>query len=188
MPFARPIDRDHSWDRKQMEKEQASQRDRMLIDNVLQEARMALSEGGAGVAALLASPEQIIAVARNTIQETGDLTDHAEMVLLHKVGRKLQAMDEQERHTLSLYATLEPCLMCAAALSFVGIKRIVYAALAEDANIEEMIVQNLTLPKINSQLVRGPFILVPGVRRCSEGQALLCQMNKAAGAPADIKK
>jgi len=69
----------------------------------------------------------------------------------------------------------------------VGIKRLVYAALAEDANSEEIIVRGLTLPKINEQLVRGPFILVPGVCR-SEGQALLHQMNQAAGAPADIKK
>jgi hypothetical protein len=45
------------------------------------------------------------------------------------------------------------------------IKRIVYAALAEDANLEEMIVRDLTLPSINQQLVRGPFNLVPGVHR-----------------------
>jgi tRNA(adenine34) deaminase len=108
------------------------------------------------------------------------------MVLLHEVGRKLQEMNEQARRSLSLYVTLEPCLMCSAALSFVGIKRIVYAALAEDANSEEMIVGNLTLSQINQQLVRGPFILVPGVQR-AEGQNLLRQMNKAAGAPADLK-
>src|SRR6266545_2583795 len=108
-----------------MLEEQASERDFMLMDEVLREARADLAVGGAGVAALLASPDQIIAVAHNTIQETG----------------------EQARRSLTLYVTLEPCLMCSAALSFVGIKRIVYAALAEDANIEEMIVRNLTLPK-----------------------------------------
>jgi tRNA(adenine34) deaminase len=135
---------------------------------------------------LLASPDQIIGVAHNTIQETGDLTNHAEMVLLHGVSRELQEMDAQDRHALTLYVTLEPCLMCSAALSFVGLKRIVYAALAEDANIEEMIVYNLTLPKINQQLVRGPFTLVPGVRR-TEGQDLLRRMNKAADAPANLK-
>jgi tRNA(adenine34) deaminase len=135
---------------------------------------------------LLASPDQIIGIAHNTIQETGDLTNHAEMVLLHGVSRELQEMDAQDRHALTLYVTLEPCLMCSAALSFVGLKRIVYAALAEDANIEEMIVYNLTLPKINQQLVRGPFTLVPGVRR-TEGQDLLRRMNKAADAPANLK-
>jgi hypothetical protein len=47
-------------------------------------------------------------------------------------------------------------------------------------------VRDLTLAKINEQLVRGPFILVPGVRR-SEGQSLLRQMNKASGAAPDLK-
>lgn len=170
----------------QMRAEKVSERDIKLMDQVLREAYTALAYGGAGVAALLASPDQIIAVAHNTIQETGDLTNHAEMVLLHGVGRDLQKMDEPARHSLTLYVTLEPCLMCGAALSFVGLKRIVYAALAEDANSEQMIVRNLTLPKINTQLVRGPFTLVPGLRR-TEGQDLLRRMNKGAEAPADLK-
>jgi tRNA(Arg) A34 adenosine deaminase TadA len=167
--------------------EAASKRDIALMDRVLLEAQTALNEGGAGVGALLASPNEIIMVARNRIQETGDLTNHAEMVLIRESGRKLGEMDEHTRHELSLYVTLEPCLMCSAALSFVGIKRIVYAALAEDANIEEMIVHGLTLPKINHRLVRGPFTLIPGLRR-EEGQSLLRQMNKFAGAPGALKK
>jgi tRNA(adenine34) deaminase len=164
----------------------ASDRDIMLIDEVLNEGHEALARGQAGVAALLASPQEIIAWGCNTSQDTGDLTDHAEMVLLHQVGKRLQKMDKETRHSLSLYVTLEPCLMCSAAISYVGIKRIVYSALAEDANLEEMVVRDLTLPKINEQLVRGPFILVPGVRR-SEGQSLLRQMNKASGAAPDLK-
>jgi tRNA(adenine34) deaminase len=169
-----------------MPQQQATERDLILMDRVLREARNALADGGAGVAALLVSHDETIAMARNTIQETGDLTHHAEMVLLHQVGPQLQAMDDGRRRALSLYVTLEPCLMCAAALSFVGIKRIVYSALAEDANPEQMIVRGLTLPRINDQLVRGPFILVPGVRR-AEGRTLLHQMGKGAGAPADLQ-
>jgi tRNA(adenine34) deaminase len=161
--------------------------DFMLMDEVLREAHAALAEGGAGVAAALAGSDGMIAMARNKIQETGDFTRHAEMVLLQQVGRKLQIMDDESRRGLSLYVTLEPCLMCAAALSFTGIKRIVYAALAEDANMEQMIVRGLTLPKINQRLVRGPFTLVPGVRR-EEGRELLRRMGKAAGAPADLQK
>jgi tRNA(adenine34) deaminase len=116
-----------------MRTEKASERDIKLMDQVLREAHTALAYGGSGVAALLASPDRIIAVAHNTIRETGDLTNHAEMVLIHEVGRELQKMNEQARRSLTLYVTLEPCLMCSAALSFVGLKRIVYAALAEDA-------------------------------------------------------
>ena len=154
-----------------MQTEKASERDINLMDRALLEARTDLAYGGAGVAALLASPDQIIAVAFNTIHETGDLTNHAEMVLLHGVGRQLQEMDEQASRSLSLYVTLEPCLMCSAALSFAGIKRIVYAALAEDANIEEMIVRNLTLPEINQQLVRGAIYL--GAGRAPRGRPRL---------------
>lgn len=166
--------------------EQASDVDIELMDKVLQEAHTDLANGGAGVAALIASPDQIIAVAHNSIPETGDLTSHAEMVLLRRVGRQLQEMYEEDRHDLTVYVTLEPCLMCGSALSIAGIKRIVYAALSEDANEEQMIVHNLTLPKVNLHLTRGPFILVPGVRR-TEGQALLRRINKASGAPADLK-
>ena len=166
--------------------EQPTQRDVTLMDRTLQEAGKALSEGGAGVAALLASQDEVVAIGRNAIRETGDLTQHAEMVLLHEVGSKLQSMNDQQRRALSLYVTLEPCLMCAAALSFAGIKRIVYAALAEDANAEQIIVRGITLPKINDQLVRGPFNLVPGVRR-EEGRSLLRQMGKAAGATPDLQ-
>lgn len=61
--------------------------------------------------------------------------------------------------------------MCSAALSFVGLKRIVYAVLAEDANIEEMIVYNLTLRKINQQLVRGPCTLC---QACDARRAKTC--------------
>ena len=154
------------------------------MDRVLQEARAALAAGGAGVAALLASPNKIIAVGLNTIQDTGDMTNHAEMVLLRQMDYRL--MNDVERRTLSVYVTLEPCLMCSAALSFVGVKRVVYAALAEDANSEQIIVRGLTLPKVNDHFLRGPFVLVPGVRR-TEGRALLEEMGKAAGAPADLE-
>ena len=143
--------------------EEPTERDYALMDRVLQEARAALAAGGAGVAALLASPNKIIAVGLNTIQDTGDMTNHAEMVLLRHMDYRL--MNDIERRTLSVYVTLEPCLMCSAALSFVGVKRVVYAALAEDANSEQIIVRGLTLPKVNDHFLRGPFVLVPGVRR-----------------------
>ena len=148
-----------------MSVELPTERDHALMEGVLQEAQAALTAGGAGVAALLASPNKIIAVALNTIQDTGDMTNHAEMVLLRQLGYQLRLMDDVERRTLSVYVTLEPCLMCSAALSFVGIKRIVYAALAEDANSEQIFVRGLTLPKVNDHFLRGPFVLVPGVRR-----------------------
>ena len=55
-----------------MSVELPTERDYALMEGVLQEAQAALTAGGAGVAALLASPNKIIAVALNTIQDTGE--------------------------------------------------------------------------------------------------------------------
>jgi tRNA(adenine34) deaminase len=166
--------------------EKPTEADYLMMDRALQEARDALAEGGTGVAALLVSSGKVIDVGRNTMNLTGDMTAHAEMVLLRRAAYHFLTMDDLQRKALSLYVTLEPCLMCAAALSFVGVKRIVYSALAEDANAEQTIVRGLTLPKVNDQLLRGPFTLVPGVRR-EQGQSLLVEMGKAAGTSPDLK-
>ena len=79
--------------------EAASKRDMDLMGFALCEARAAL---------VLASPTEIIAVAHSRIKETGDLTSHAEMVLIREVGRTLEEMDNEARLSLSVYVTLEP--------------------------------------------------------------------------------
>jgi tRNA(Arg) A34 adenosine deaminase TadA len=69
-----------------MAEERASERDIALMDETSADAYKALARSGAAVAALLASPEAIIARACNASEETGDLTDHAEMVLLRQTA------------------------------------------------------------------------------------------------------
>ncbi len=56
--------------------------------------------------------------------------------------------------------------------SAVGIKRVVYAALAEDAKTEELIARGLIAETLNPLLTRGLLELVPGVLR-AEGRELL---------------
>ena len=101
------------------------------------------------------------------------------MVVLRECAERLNKMSTEEKGELTLYSTLEPCLMCLSAISFVGIKRVAYAALAEDANQEEMLARGITAPRINDLLTRGPLELVPGVSR-AEGRALLAKMGKLA--------
>jgi tRNA(adenine34) deaminase len=160
--------------------------DERMVGRALEEANRALDEGGVGVAAVLARGDEILVVARNSMGETGDMTDHAEMVALRRAARLLEGMGEAERHALTMYVTLEPCLMCAAALSFVGLKRVAYAALAGDMNEEELIVRGLDLPAINERFVRGPLTLLPGVRR-EEGRAIISRMGKEPGKPVKLK-
>lgn len=148
------------------------------MEKALIEARTAIANGEAGVAALLLWRDEIIAIDRNRCDE-GDLTAHAEMVVLRQAAQRLNQMSEEEKADLTIYTTLEPCLMCLSAISFVGIKRVVYSALNKDGTEEVWIARGITTEQINNLLVRGPLELVPGVRR-EEGKELLVLMGKAS--------
>ncbi|MFL5661305.1 MAG: nucleoside deaminase, partial [Ktedonobacteraceae bacterium] len=108
--------------------------DLAMMEKAIHEARRAIDAGKAGVAALLLWHDEIVALGHNRYAETGDLTAHGEMVVLRSAAEFLRALTAEEKAYLTIYVTLEPCLMCLSAISFVGIKRVVYAALAEDAN------------------------------------------------------
>lgn len=153
------------------------ERDRALMAQAIAEAHAAIDQGCVGVAALLANGDEVLTHGHNRFAETGDRTLHGEMVVLRAVGAQLSAMSEAERGALTLYTTLEPCLMCFAAASFCGLRRIAYAALIEDANDEAQIARGLTCDQLNPLLVNGPMTLVPGVMR-AEGRALLSRMGK----------
>lgn len=149
------------------------------MEQAIAEAQAAINNGKAGVGALLLWQGEILAIAHNMHVETGDITAHAEMVVLRKAAKRLDQMSEAEKADLTLYSTLEPCLMCLSAISFVGIKRVVYSALTKDAKTEDMVVKGITAEIINPLLTRGQLELVPGVKR-EQGIDLLVQMGKAS--------
>jgi tRNA(adenine34) deaminase len=147
-------------------------KDEEMMARAIAEAWLAIANGKIGVGALLRWRNDILALSHNMYEETGDITAHAEIVVLRESARWLNGMSAKEKTELTLYTTLEPCLMCLSAISFVGIRRVVYAALAEDADQEEMVVRGVTAPKINALLTRGPLELVPGILR-EESRVLL---------------
>lgn len=150
-----------------------------MIDRVLELARSAIAQGKAGVAALMLWRDETLAFDHNQAVDTGDLTAHAEMVVLRQASSRLSQMSDAEKAEITLYVTLEPCLMCLSAISFAGIKRVVYSALNRDGKPEIWISDGITTEEINETLVRGPLELVPGVKR-EEGQAILDMMGKKA--------
>lgn len=156
---------------------QPTAKDEEMIGIVIAEAQRAISNGKAGVGSLILWRDEILALGHNMFEETGDMTAHGEMTVLRQAARRLSQMSDEEKKDLCIYVTLEPCLMCLSAISFVGIKRVVYSALAEDANEEEWVARGISADKINPLLVRGPLELIPGVRR-EEGKALLRRMDK----------
>lgn len=150
-----------------------------MMEATIAEAQQAIVEGKAGVGALLALGDEVIAIGHNRFEETHDQINHAEIVVLHRAAARLDQMSPEEKAQLTMYTTLEPCLMCLAALSIAGIHRVVYSALTEDANEEQLVVKGLTAPQINPDLSRGEMELVPGVKR-EQGQSLLAQMDKTS--------
>jgi tRNA(Arg) A34 adenosine deaminase TadA len=93
----------------------------------LAEAEAAAARGEVPIGAVLVGPNpgEMLASAGNATITDRDPTAHAEMIVIRAAAKRLG----NERVTGStLYVTLEPCAMCAAAISFARVERVVYAA------------------------------------------------------------
>ncbi|MCA1730519.1 MAG: tRNA adenosine(34) deaminase TadA [Actinobacteria bacterium] len=96
-----------------------------MMRRALEEAAQAAEEGEVPVGAVVARGEEVIATAHNQREATGDPTAHAELLALRRAAEKL---GRWRLTGCTLYATLEPCPMCAGALHAARISRLVYAA------------------------------------------------------------
>ncbi|MCQ2005191.1 nucleoside deaminase [Rhizobium sp. NRK18] len=95
------------------------------MEEALEEARAAGERGEVPIGAVVVVDGEIIARAGNRTRELNDVTAHAEILAIREASAKLG----QERLTdADLYVTLEPCAMCAAAISFARIRRLYYGA------------------------------------------------------------
>lgn len=99
---------------------------RSYMEAALEEARAAAARGEVPVGAVLVGPDgAMIARAGNRTRELSDPTAHAEMLAIRAGARALGS----ERLTgCDLYVTLEPCAMCAAAISAARVARLYYGA------------------------------------------------------------
>jgi tRNA(Arg) A34 adenosine deaminase TadA len=92
----------------------------------LSEARAAAARGEVPVGAVIVSPSgDVLAVAGNRTRELNDPTAHAEMLAIRAA---CTALGDERLVDCDLYVTLEPCPMCAAAISFARIRRLYYGA------------------------------------------------------------
>ncbi|WP_417272291.1 nucleoside deaminase [Celeribacter halophilus] len=99
---------------------------RSYMDEALKEARLAESRGEVPVGAVVVSPEgEIVGRGGNRTREDRDPTAHAEIVALRAACR---AVGQDRLSGYDLYVTLEPCPMCAAAISHARIRRLYYGA------------------------------------------------------------
>ncbi len=99
--------------------------DQTPMDAALAEARLAAARGEVPIGAVVVLDGRIIARAGNRTLEWKDPTAHAEMLVIRAAAA---AIGSERLIGADLHVTLEPCPMCAAAISFARIRRLYYAA------------------------------------------------------------
>jgi len=97
------------------------------MDAALTEAAAAGERGEVPVGAVLVDSRtgEIVARAGNSVEATNDPTDHAEMLVIRQ---GTEAVREARLSDFDLYVTLEPCPMCATAISFARLRRVYFGA------------------------------------------------------------
>ena len=102
--------------------------DTYFMKKALQEAEVAYEKGEIPVGAVIVVQDRIIARAHNLTEQLNDVTAHAEMQAITAAANFLGG---KYLTNCTLYVTLEPCQMCAGALYWSQIAKIVYAATDE---------------------------------------------------------
>ena len=98
-----------------------------LMDLALKEAEAAAARGEVPVGAVLVDSRsgEVLAKTGNRVEELGDPTAHAEMLAI-RAGAETLGL--KRLTDADLYVTLEPCAMCAAAISFARLRRLYFGA------------------------------------------------------------
>ena len=96
-----------------------------FMDMALDEARKAQAAGEVPIGGVIVRDGAVIAAAGNRTLTDCDPTAHAEMIAIRAAA---QTLGSERLSRCDLYVTLEPCAMCAAAISFARIHRVYYGA------------------------------------------------------------
>jgi tRNA(adenine34) deaminase len=135
------------------------EQDEVFMEQALGEARQALALGEFPVGCVLVAEGKILAQGhrRNSQGDQANELDHAEMLTLRSLGGK--GSSSAFRH-ITVYSTLEPCLMCFASLLLSGVRRFVWA-------YEDVMGGGTSLPleQLNPLYQNMQVDLLPGVFR-----------------------
>lgn len=107
------------------EQETIQQKDERFMRRALQEAEAARDAGEIPVGAIVVAGDRIIARAHNLTETLSDVTAHAEMQAITSAANQLGGKYLTD---CTLYVTLEPCVMCAGAIGWSQLRRVVYGA------------------------------------------------------------
>lgn len=102
--------------------------DNYFMRQALAEARIAADEGEVPVGAVIVCDNRIIAKGHNQTERLNDVTAHAEILAITAAAEVLGA---KYLTNCTLYVTVEPCIMCAGAIGWSQLPKVVYGACDE---------------------------------------------------------
>ena len=122
------------------------QKDEQYMRRALDEARQALEEGEIPIGAVVVAKGRIISRAHNQTETLNDVTAHAEM---RAITAAANALGGKYLTDCTLYVTVEPCPMCAGAIGWAQVPRIVYGA-ADEKRGYRRYAPNVLHPRANA--------------------------------------
>jgi tRNA(adenine34) deaminase len=123
--------------------------DTYYMKQALQEAEAARDEGEIPIGAVIVCKGRIIARAHNMTQRLTDVTAHAEM---QAITAAADGLGNKYLNECTLYVTIEPCVMCAGAIAWAQLGKLVFGADDEKRGYRKY-ADNLLHPK--TQVVNG---------------------------------
>ena len=132
------------------------------MEEALRAAQRALEAGEVPVGAVVVCAGEIVGRGWNRNLGDSDPTAHAEIVALRQAGG---AIGNHRLGDCELFATIEPCAMCAGALVHARVKRLIYGADDPKAGAVKSVMEILNHPRLNHQMeIRGGVL----AGRCAE--------------------
>jgi tRNA(adenine34) deaminase len=132
------------------------------MEEALRAAQRALEAGEVPVGAVVVCDGRVIATGWNQNLSENDPTAHAEVVALRDAGA---IVGNHRLEDCDLFATIEPCAMCAGALIHARIRRLIYGADDPKAGAVQSVMQVLNHPQLNHRMEIKRGVLAG---RCAE--------------------
>jgi tRNA(adenine34) deaminase len=136
--------------------------DELFMEEALRSAQRALEAGEVPVGAVVVCDGRIVGRGGNRNLADSDPTSHAEIVALREAGA---ALGNHRLEGCELFATIEPCAMCAGALVHARLKCLVYGADDPKAGAIRSVMQVLNHPSLNHRMAVRSGVLAG---RCAE--------------------
>ncbi|WP_440766149.1 nucleoside deaminase [Natronorubrum sp. DTA7] len=140
--------------------------DESYIRDAIDLARAAVDNGNTPFGSLLVVDDAVVRTAENTTRSDDDIAAHPEFKLARWAARELEA---GEREACTMYTSTEPCPMCASAIVYAGLGRVVYSvsvdslAAVRDDGVIEIPCEEVIDRGGGSTVVEGPVLESEGL-------------------------